>query len=297
MKVGIIGLGNMGYSMALRLVEKGFNVYAWNRSREKLERITREGVKPVETPRDLALTTDTVIVMVSDDEALREIVYGFNGLLKGVKPGFTLINTSTTTPFIDKEISTKIELEDACFIEAPVLGGPRVARRGELLIIASGRKHCIEKNKPVLEALGKIMHVSERIGEAMVLKLAFNTLLISSLELLSETIGLVESWGINPEYFAEILSETVFAAFAKKYYSRLLAEEYPTSFKLSLAAKDLEYGLKTGNYKGQPLPLIATATQMYKLASLYGYGGEDYSRISLFIRRLRKWPQPKEYTL
>ncbi len=297
MKVGIIGLGNMGYSMALRLVEKGFNVYAWNRSREKLERIAREGVKPVETPRDLALTTDTVIVMVSDDEALREIVYGFNGLLKGVKPGFTLINTSTTTPFIDKEISTKIELEDACFIEAPVLGGPRVARRGELLIIASGRKHCIEKNKLVLEALGKIMHVSERIGEAMVLKLAFNTLLISSLELLSETIGLVESWGINPEYFAEILSETVFAAFAKKYYSRLLAEEYPTSFKLSLAAKDLEYGLKTGNYKGQPLPLIATATQMYKLASLYGYGGEDYSRISLFIRRLRKWPQPKEYTL
>ncbi len=297
MKVGIIGLGNMGYSMALRLVEKGFNVYAWNRSREKLERIAREGVKPVETPRDLALTTDTVIVMVSDDEALREIVYGFNGLLKGVKPGFTLINTSTTTPFIDKEISTKIELEDACFIEAPVLGGPRVARRGELLIIASGRKHCIEKNKLVLEALGKIMHVSERIGEAMVLKLAFNTLLISSLELLSETIGLVESWGINPEYFAEILSKTVFAAFAKKYYSRLLAEEYPTSFKLSLAAKDLEYGLKTGNYKGQPLPLIATATQMYKLASLYGYGGEDYSRISLFIRRLRKWPQPKEYTL
>ncbi len=297
MKVGVIGLGNMGYSMALRLVEKGFNVYAWNRSREKLERIAREGVKPVETPRDLALTTDTVIVMVSDDEALREIVYGFNGLLKGVKPGFTLINTSTTTPFIDKEISTKIELEDACFIEAPVLGGPRVARRGELLIIASGRKHCIEKNKLVLEALGKIMHVSERIGEAMVLKLAFNTLLISSLELLSETIGLVESWGIKPEYFAEILNETVFAAFAKKYYSRLLAEEYPTSFKLSLAAKDLEYGLKTGNYKGQPLPLIATATQMYKLASLYGYGGEDYSRISLFIRRLRKWPQPKEYTL
>ncbi len=296
MKIGVIGLGNMGYSLALRLLEKDFEVYAWNRSREKLERISREGVRPTSTPRELALTTDTVIVMVSDDTAFREVFYGFDGILKGVRPGFTLVNMSTTTPFIDREVSSKLELYDACFIEAPVLGGPRVARRGELLIIASGKKNCIDKNKPILDALGKTIHVSEHIGDAMVLKLAFNSLLIASLELLSESIGLVESWGANPEYFARILSETVFAPLCRKYYSRLLAEEYPTSFKLSLAAKDLEYGLKTGNHQGQPLPLIATATQIFKLASLYGYGGEDYSRISLFIRRLRKWPQPKEYT-
>ncbi len=296
MKVGIIGLGNMGYSLALRLIEKNFEVYAWNRSKEKLDRISREGVKPVETPRELALATDTVIVMVSDDNAFREIFYGFNGVLKGVHLGFTLINMSTTTPFIDIEVSNKLELYDACFIEAPVLGGPRVARKGELLIIVSGKRNCIDNNRPVLEALGKIVHVSERIGDSMVLKLAFNSLLIASLELLSESIGLVESWDVDPEYFARILSETVFAPLSKKYYSRLLAEEYPTSFRLSLAAKDLEYGLKTGNHRGQPLPLIATATQIFKLASLYGYGGEDYSRISLFIRRLRRWPQPREYT-
>lgn len=295
MRVGIIGLGNMGYSLALRLLEKNFKVYAWNRSREKLERISREGIRPANTPRELALTTDTVIVVISDDTALKEVFYGFDGISKGIRPNFTLINASTTTPFIDKEISSKLELYNACFIEAPVLGGPRVARKGELLIIASGKKECIDKNKSILDSIGKIIHVSEQIGDAMVLKLAFNSLLITSLELLSESIGLVESWGIDPEYFARILSETVFAPLAKKYYSRLLAEEYPANFKLSLAAKDLEYGLRTGNYQGQPLPLIGTATQIFKLASLYGYGGEDYSRISLFIRRLRKWPQPKEY--
>ncbi len=297
MRVGIIGLGNMGYSIALRLAEKGFEVYAWNRSREKLERIAKEGIKPANTPRELATNTEATILMVSDDDAIREVFYGFDGLLKGVYPGFILINTSTTTPFINKEVASKLELYDACFIEAPVLGGPRVARKGELLIIVSGKKKCINKAGIVLNALGKPIHVSEHIGDAMVLKLAFNSLLIASLELLSETIGLVESWGVDPGHFARILSETVFAPLSNKYYSRLLAEEYPVSFRLSLAAKDLEYGLRAGNYRGQPLPLISTATQIYKLASLYGYGGEDYSRISLFIRRLRKWPEPRKYTL
>lgn len=295
MNVGIIGLGNMGSAIALRLAEKDFNVHVWNRTKRKAEQLVRSyRVRIEDTIKKLIENTDTAIVMISDDRAFREIFYAHEGILEGIRKDYVLINSSTTTPMLDIELGTELRKREAHLLEAPVLGGPSVARRGELIIIVSGPYEQFERVKEVLEALGEPIHVSERIGDAMVLKLAFNALLISSLQLLSEILGMVEAWDIDTNKIKEILDKTIFKPIIDKYYTRLLAEEYPVSFKLTLATKDLEYARRTAEERYQPVPIISVAATTYRLASLYGYGGEDYSRISLFLRRHRKWPTSKE---
>jgi len=289
MRVGVLGLGNMGTAIALRLVEKGFKVHVWNRTKSRAEKIAQEHNLVVEeTPKKLVENTYTTIVMISDDEAFREVSYDNNGILQGIRPNYILINSSTTTPTLSMELALVLRKHKAFLIEAPVLGGPKVAQKGELIIIVSGPQEQVENIKEVLTALGEIVYVSNHIGDAMVLKLAFNALLISNLQLLSETLGLVEAWGIDTNKIREILSKTIFKPIIEKYYTRLLAESYPVSFKLALAAKDLEYARKTAEEKNQPVPLISTAATIFRLAANHGYGEEDYSRISLFIRRHKK---------
>ena len=289
MRVGVLGLGNMGTAIALRLVEKGFKVRVWNRTKSKAEKIAQEHNLAVEeTPKKLVENTYTTIVMISDDKAFREVFYDNNGILQGIRPNYILINSSTTTPMLSIELASVLRKHKAFLIEAPVLGGPKVARKGELIIMVSGPQEQVENIKEVLSALGEIVYVSNHIGDAMVLKLAFNALLISNLQLLSETLGLVEAWNIDTIKIKEILSKTIFKPIIEKYYSRLLAESYPVSFRLALAVKDLEYARKTAEEKNQPVPLISTTATIFRLAANRGYGEEDYSRISLFIRRHKK---------
>lgn len=286
MRVGILGLGNMGTAIALRLVEKGFDVHVWNRTKNKAEKIAQEHNLVIEeTPKKLVENTYTTIVMISDDKAFREVFYDSNGILQGIRPNYILVNSSTTTPMLSIELASALRKHNAFLIEAPVLGGPKVARKGELIIIVSGPQEQVENIKDVLAALGEIVYVSNHIGDAMVLKLAFNALLISNIQLLSEILGLVEAWGIDTNKIKEILSKTIFKPIVEKYYSRLLTESYPVSFKLALAAKDLEYARKIAEEKNQPVPLISTAATIFRLAVNHNYEEEDYSRISLFIRR------------
>lgn len=297
MDVGVVGLGNMGSAIAIRLVEKGFNVHVWNRTKRKAEQLARSySVRVEDTVKRLVENTDTAIVMISDDKAFREIFYASEGVLEGIRKNYVLINSSTTTPMLNVELDIELRKHGAYLLEAPVLGGPSAARKGELIVIAGGPYEQFKKVKEVLEALGEPVHVSERIGDAMVLKLAFNALLISNLQLLSEILGMVEAWGIDTSKVKEILDKTIFKPIVDKYYTRLLAEEYPVSFKLTLAAKDLEYARRTAEERYQPVPVISAAATTYRLASLYGYGGEDYSRISLFLRRHGRWPVPEEST-
>ncbi len=295
MKIGVIGLGNMGSAIALRLHDQGFNVYVWNRTKSKADQIARgRRIFVEETIRKLIEDTEAAIVMVSDDRAFREIFYAPQGILESVREEYIIVNSSTTTPMLSIELWEKLRSRKAYLIEAPVLGGPNAARRGELIILVSGPKRITLKLNEVFKALGELVYISEKIGNAMVVKLAFNALLISNLQLLSEVLGLVESWDIDTNILKQVLDKTVFKPLVDKYYTRLLSEEYPVSFKLMLAAKDLEYARRTAEEKYQPTPIISTAATTYRIASLYGFGGEDYSRISLFLRRRRKWPMPRE---
>ncbi|RLG42344.1 MAG: NAD(P)-dependent oxidoreductase [Thermoproteota archaeon] len=278
MKVGLIGLGNMGYRMAERLLDEGFSLIVYNRTRERALRLSERGAEVASSPRDLASRADVIIDMVSDEAAVRQTLLSESGALAGARPGAVVLEMSTLYPQFVRELGDAARERGVSLIDAPVLGSTTQAREGRLSIMVGGEEGAYVRARPVLDALGSHRLVGP-LGMGTAYKLVINAVLISMVGVMAEGLALARAAGVNPEAALDVMGEHPVGRVARYYWGRMMDESAPVRFALRLAEKDMRYVLRTAADLLRELPIMAEVQQTFLRARRLGLGDLDYTKV------------------
>jgi 3-hydroxyisobutyrate dehydrogenase len=280
-KIGWIGLGKMGVPMSQQLVKAGYPVTVYNRNKDKEDALKQQGADTAPTPADLIQNTEIVIVMVTDDKAIHEIFTGDNGLLKADVTGKVIINMSTVSPVISKEMASLCTESGNHYLDAPVSGSVKQAETAQLVIMAGGDKEVFEQVKPVLETMGKLaVHLGDT-GAGNTAKLAINTLLSFHAQGLAEAILLAKRNGIEAETLMGLLNNGALAnPFMKIKGDAILNNNFEPAFSLKNIVKDLnlakDIGLNT--------PMGEAALKTFGDAA-NDFGDEDLIAVAKYLEK------------
>jgi 3-hydroxyisobutyrate dehydrogenase-like beta-hydroxyacid dehydrogenase len=278
-KVGFIGLGIMGSGMAARLLEHGYELTVWNRDPAKARPLVEKGAKLAASPADLAAQVEVVITMVKDDAVVRKILLGEKGAIQAAKPGTTFIDMSTVTPMMGRELAAVCQEKGFPFLDAPVAGSKGAAASGQLGILVGGEAATLESVRDILQAMSQsITHVGPN-GSSAILKLANNQLTAVLMAALGESLALCNAAGLDRELCIETLVGTVSRVSGMKK-PKILNKDFSTEFALDMIHKDMTQTLQAASELTLPMPLLATAREIYQHARKDGKGGQDFSIIT-----------------
>ena len=279
-RVALLGLGIMGSGMAHNLVRAGFELMVYNRSREKTQPLAEAGAQVATTPREAAQAADVVIGMVADDAASRALWLGDDGALASIQPGAVVIESSTLTTTWVRELAELVQARGCEFLDAPVTGSKPVAESGELGFLVGGEAETLERARPVLEAMGRRISHLGPAGSGATMKLINNLLGGVQIAVLAEGLRLAEQAGLNMEHVLPLLiNGAPGSPIVKGKAARIVARDYSTHFALRLMHKDLTYALDEAARLTVPLPTVAAAREVYRLAMARGHGDEDFCAV------------------
>ncbi|MDP8973976.1 MAG: 2-hydroxy-3-oxopropionate reductase [Actinomycetota bacterium] len=283
-KVGFVGLGLMGRPMAHNLVQAGYDLVVYNRSRGKVEELVAEGAEAAENPRETSENSDIVFTMLPGPPEVREVVAGQNGLLQGASEGSLLVDMSTSSPILARELALTAREQGIGMLDAPVSGGDVGAIEGTLSIMVGGEEEDFERAKPLFEVMGKtVVHVGES-GAGQTVKACNQIVVALVIEAVSEALVLGEKAGVDPAKVIEVLSgglagTSVMEVKAEKFLSR----DFEPGGKVESHHKDLGIALEAGREHGVPLPVTAIAGQMFESLIAKGRSGWDHSSLLTLI--------------
>ena len=279
----------LGAAVGLRLIECGHVVSAYNRTRKTTSSLDEAGAAVMDTAREVATASDFVITCVTDAGAVRNVVFGDDGVAEGAHDSLVVGDMSTIDPADSREIASKLaEDHGTHMLGIPVMGGPDAARAGDLVVIADGDRFAYQEKREILGDIAQTVHYVGDNGTAHTIKLAMN-LQIASLALsISEGIELVRGGDVDPGSFLDVLNSTYFGTgMSKKKAHRMVRGEYGPTFLLRNLKKDL--GLITGfaGSHGISLPGAAAVDKAYSGAVEAGLGELDYTGILRYVEGLR----------
>ena len=288
-KIGIIGTGMLGEAVGLHLLNSGYSVSVYNRTKSKTKNLEEKGADVSDLPSAVAGSSDLIITCVKDADAVKQVLFGQDGVVSGKHDDMTVADMSTINPNAAKEISKKLHDEGIKSIEIPVMGGPNVAIEGKLVLMASGDKESFERFSQVFNTIANKRFFLGESGSAHSIKLAMN-LQISLLALsLSEGIMLTKKAGFDPEKFLEILNSTYFSTgMSQKKAYKMIRDEYQPTFTLKNLKKDLDTITAAAKDFGAILPIAERANEIYKDAENAGFGKIDYTGILEYIKKLSR---------
>ena len=285
-KVGIIGTGILGNAVSLHLLESGFVLTVYNRTKEKTNQLKNKGAIVVDSPREVAENSELIIIAVKDADAVKKISFGKNGIVDGNHEGLTVADMSTINPIESKKISKKFQEYKIIKLDTPVMGGPNVAITGELVLMASGDKNAFDKYRNVFEKIASNMFFVGEEGTAHLVKLAMNLQITMLALALSEGITLVRSANIDPKIFLDILNSTYFkTGMSENKAYKMIQDEFNVTFTLANLKKDISTITDTAKSFGIKLPMIKKAEEIYEDAIKKGFGNIDYTGILAYIKK------------
>lgn len=289
--IGWIGLGSMGRPMASNLVKAGYEVYVYNRTREKAAGLLELGARWTESPEELAATCDVIITMVSDASAVESVLTGNSGVLAGLSKGKIVIDMSTISPDDSRRFAKLVAEKGGSFLDAPVSGSVKPAAEGTLLILVGGEKDTYEACLPILNTLGKNSIHFGGNGMGTSAKVAINLLLGLTMEAISETLLLAEKSGLNREQVVQMISESgVHTPLLQMKKQNLLNDQFAAAFALNLMTKDLGLALETATKTDTPLPAASAVLSVFNEAKATGKGELDFSAVYLQLREMAGLP-------
>jgi len=261
-KIGWVGMGRMGYPMAERLVDAGFDVYVWNRTRSKAEPLAAKGATLVDSPRDLA-HVDILGTMVSTGQDVEQVYFGENGVLSGDKTPKTFLDCSSIADHQSAAIRARLAERGAELIASPVSGNGKCVKAGKLSAVASGPRGAFEKVRPVIAAIAAngVSYVGE--GElARFCKIAHNVFLGVVTQNLAEITILAEKAGIPRSAFLDFMNNSVMGSIFTRYKTNAFVNlDWTTTFTPGLLRKDLDLGLSSARDLGVPMPVTAATRE------------------------------------
>jgi 3-hydroxyisobutyrate dehydrogenase-like beta-hydroxyacid dehydrogenase len=283
MKVGFVGLGNMGLGMAASLLKAGHDMMVYNRTPDKVKPLVEKGARKAASVTD-ASKGDVVITMLADDCALESVVLGDAGILANLTEGAIHVSAST----ISVALADKLTVEHAkCgqrFVSAPVFGRPEAAAAAKLFIVVAGAADAVDTCVPLFEAMGqKTFRFGEKPSNANLVKISGNFMISSTIEMLSEAMALVEKGGLDQHQYLEFLTSTLFNAPIYKTYGTLIVDKKfkPAGFAAPLGLKDARLALAAGESLRVPLPLANLVRDRFLRLLARGDETIDWSAISM----------------
>lgn len=293
MKIGFIGLGNMGLPMVRTLLHAGHSLTLYNRTTQRAKTLQPEGGRVVYTPAAAARTADVLITMVTDDEALEQVMFGTHepdeddGALAALPPRAIHISMSTIGVAMSRRLAQAHADAGQGYVAAPVFGRPEVAAQGELGIVVAGPADQVECCSPVFQALGKeIVTLGNEAWEANVVKLAGNFLTAATIGVLGEAFALIRKADIDVDAFLRVITHVVASSPTYEKYGALIAAERfePMGFTLALGLKDMKQLLHAAQEVGVRMPIgLAVYNQFFEGAAR-GHADLDWAglaRVSL----------------
>jgi len=284
--ISYLGLGTMGSGMASNLLKAGYQLTVWNRSIEKCKPFARKGARVADTPADAARDVDLVIYMLSNDQAVEEVVFGAKGILAGIKEGQIAMDMSTVLPAMSLREQEAYAKRGVDFLDAPVFGSKQEAADAKLWIMAAGNKAIFEKVKPVLEKLGQAVHYFGKNGNAVAMKLVGNLMVALELEALAEGLVLARKAGLDLNTVLEVVKVADFRSpLLVGNGQNILKRDFSTSFALKLMLKDAGLIEKFGESLQSPIPALRVVEKNLAAAVDLGFGTENASAL---IKALEK---------
>jgi 3-hydroxyisobutyrate dehydrogenase-like beta-hydroxyacid dehydrogenase len=285
-KISYLGLGTMGTGMASNLLKAGYELTVWNRSAQKSQPLARKGARVANTPADAVRDVDLVIYMLSNDQAVEEVVFGANGILSGIKEGQIVIDMSTVLPATSLREQEAYANRGAHFLDAPVFGSKNESADAKLWILAAGNKAIFEQVKPVLERLGQTVHYFGKNGNAASMKLVGNLIVALELEALSEGLVLAQKAGLDLTTVMEVIKVADFRSpLLVGNGQNILKRDFSTSFALKLMLKDAGLIEKFAASLQSPIPALRAVEKNLTSAVALGLGQENASAL---IKALEK---------
>ncbi len=279
-KVGFIGLGLMGKPMARNLMKAGYELTVHNRSHAVVDELSRDGATAADSPKEVAAASGIVITMLPGPEEVREIVAGDGGALEGAAEGSLLVDMSTSSPLLARELDSLAREKGVSSLDAPVSGGDVGAQQGTLSIMAGGSEEDFSRARPLFEAMGQtIIHVGDA-GAGQTVKACNQVVVALTIEAVSEALVLGSKAGAEPEKILDVLggglaSNKVMEVKREKF----LAHDFTPGGKVDSQHKDLGIALQTAREYGVALPLTAAVDQMYAALKARGGGNLDHSAL------------------
>ncbi len=287
MRVGFVGLGSMGGPMAENVLKGGFELLVYNRTKEKAMPLTRAGAHLMGSVKELAASSDILVSMVSNDEALLEIVEGASGLFSSGKKPSIHISMSTISPTLSETLEKRHQEQGIDFLAAPVSGRPERAQAGKLWIFLAGAPQAKEKASPVLQTMGcQIYDLGEKPAAASLFKLCNNFMVLSLIESFAETAAMLEKAGITTEKAAQIWGSSLFDAPIFHSYMPVICKKSfdQGGFALDLGLKDMRLLQTAADRAEVPMPILSELHDKLIESLHLGRAKWDWSAISLLAK-------------
>jgi 3-hydroxyisobutyrate dehydrogenase len=267
-RVGFIGLGIMGLPMARNLLKAGFPVVAYNRSPAKVDQVAEDGAERGESPRDVAERSDIIVICVTASDDVRNVVLGTEqvpGVLDGVRAGSLVIDMSTISPAVTRELSALLAERDVAMLDAPVSGGDAGAIAGTLSIMVGGPDEALERARPVLEAMGsRITHCGPS-GAGQTVKLCNQIAVCINNFAMAEALVFCQRSGVDPSTMLEAISAGAAGSWQiSNLGPRVVQRDFAPGFKVGLQQKDLRLALEAADQLDLPLPGTSMVHQLFR---------------------------------
>jgi 2-hydroxy-3-oxopropionate reductase len=287
LKIGYIGLGLMGKSMARNILKAGYPLVVHNRSQGAVEELVAEGAKAASSPAEVAEHVDVAFTNLPDSPDVEQVALGPGGIIEAAREGLIFVDNSTIKPATARLIAEKLAERGVSCLDAPVSGGDIGARQGTLAIMVGGPAEALERVRPVLQAMGKtITHVGEA-GAGQIAKAANQIMVAAQMVAMGELLIFARKAGAEPEKVVQAIQGGAAQCWTLDVKpERLFAGNRQPGFKAYMQAKDLGIVLDTARQYGIPLTAASLHTQLFNAMLEMGLGDQDNSGVIGVIEAL-----------
>ena len=287
-KLGFIGIGSMGRPIARRLLQAGYKVSVYNRDRAKAEALAGSGATVKESVAELASAADVILSCLANDDAVRSVYAGPEGVFANVHPGTVVIEMSTVNPEISRELYKLGAARAVSVLDVPISGSTPAAEQGTLTLFGGGDEKIFHNAEPIFCAVARQYFHLGPSGSGTTMKLVANTLLGIGMQAIAEAVALGQKAGLNRDRLFDVLSHT--AVIAPAYIGKLTkaaANDYSSQFALRLMNKDFRLILETAAEMQVSMPVTAAAFQI-NTAEAANSTEEDFSAVIRFVENLAR---------
>jgi 3-hydroxyisobutyrate dehydrogenase-like beta-hydroxyacid dehydrogenase len=278
--IAVLGMGKMGQALAGRLLDQAWPLRLWNRSPRDVTNFESRGAVLHDRLDTLWEHAQIVITFLENDDALASVCLGDGGLLHSGSNGRVLIDMSTVSPSISRDVAARASEVGIAYLRSPVSGNPQVLAAGAITLLVSGPRATFDQMEDLLRSIGPTVLYLGDEEQARTLKLAINSALAVTTEIMAELIVLGENNGIDRATLLDALGQSVIGSpFVRYKTAGLVSHDYSATFTTDLLVKDMDLALDLAHAGGLTLPAVELVNALAKAASSKGYGGIDFAAL------------------
>lgn len=286
-KIGFIGLGIMGKPMALNLIKSGFSLVVFDINKDAVDALVQAGAMAASSPLEVGDRSDIIITMLPANKHVREVVLGDNGIIKAAKEGTVVIDMSSITPVVSREIASELEKKGIEMLDAPVSGGEPKAIDGTLAIMVGGKEEVFEDVKDVLYGMGSAVTLVGGNGCGTTAKLANQVIVNLNIAAMSEALVLAAKAGIDiDKMYQAIRGGLAGSTVLDAKVPLILERNFVAGGRIDINLKDITNVMDTAHEIGVPLPLSSQLLEIFHALKVDGKASDDHCGIVQYYEKL-----------